>query len=494
MDSRGHMLRYLPHALLATGAIAGIPVALGWILAASGTVTSPLALIAITVAVSLLSFQAGAALWKRHPGGADLLFGEVMIWGWLRLLWSERRLARAVRRIGPADDADAAGPEERAERLRQLSAALEATDPYTHGHSRRVAHYSATIAKGLHLSPEEVARIHTAATVHDVGKLKTPATVLRKPGRLTDEEFDVIQRHPVDGADLVSVLDDPELTRSVLHHHERLDGSGYPAGLQGEQIPLGARVIAVADTFDAIASTRPYRSARTHREALTVLTSEAGTHLDPKAVRAFVGHYSDSRPLALWTVLAAVPERVAAALGGAVNASSAAVAGIAVAAAAAAGGTVVDLPRAAADAVPPAAFAEIAAVCDVPRAPAHASDSGARPASHTRAVPARSTAGPGAEAAPAPTLAAATVSADTDLPISAASVAPGGDQAPPSTSDPSAPPPSPTEPDPASPPPSPDESDPPVPPPAEPPPTCDLQVLPQLPLVCLDHAPPLGGS
>jgi hypothetical protein len=495
MEPNGHMLRYLPHALLATGLIAGIPVALGWTLAASGTVTSPLVLIGVTVAVSLLGFQVGAALWKRHPGAGDMLFGELMIWGWLRRLWSERRLARAVRRIGPADGADNAGPEERAERLRQLSAALEAADPYTHGHSRRVAHYSATIAKGLHLDPEEVARIHTAATVHDVGKLRTPATVLRKPGGLTDEEIDVIHRHATDGAEMVAVLDEPDVTLSVRHHHERLDGSGYPDGLRGIQIPLGARIIAVADTFDAIASTRPYRRARTHREALAVLTSEAGTHLDPHAVRAFVGHYSDSRPLAFWTVLAAMPERIAAAFGGALNAGSAAVAGLAVATVAAAGSAVADLPPAAA-APPTAAFAEITAVCEIPEASADAADSAARPAVRARAATPRRDARAVSEAGPTATLAGTAVSAGTAAPAPSTGVPDG--QAPP-TEAPSAetPPASPAEPEPPAPPPSTAEPDPPAPPPdappADAPPSCELPVLPQLQLVCLDHLPPSGG-
>ncbi len=480
------MLRYLPHALLATGLIAGIPVALGWILIASGAVTSAPLLIAVTVAVSLAAFQVGAAVWKRHPGAGDLLFGELMIWGWLRRLWSERRLDRAAHRIGPAVDAGGMDPEERAERLRELSAALEATDPYTHGHSRRVAHYSATIAKGLHLTPEQVSRIHTAATVHDVGKLKTPAKVLRKPGTLTDQEYHLVQRHAVDGAELVAVLDDPDLTRSVRHHHERLDGSGYPDGLEGEQIPLGARIIAVADTFDAIASTRPYRSARTHREALTVLSGEAGTHLDPKAVRAFVGHYSDSRPLAVWTVLAAMPERIAAAFGGAVNAGSAAAAGIAVAAVAAAGSTVAD-PARAADAAPTAAFAEIAAVCEIPEALADAPDSHARPASRARAAPPRRDARAAPAAGSAPTLTGTAVSAGTDAPAPAAAVPDDGGQAPPSEAAPAEAPPgsSSSGSPPPAPPPSSTESEPPAPPPTEPPsdaPQCTgLDVLAGLP-------------
>jgi HD-GYP domain-containing protein (c-di-GMP phosphodiesterase class II) len=481
------MLRYLPHVLLATAVIAGIPVALAWILIATDTVTSPLVLILVTVAVSLLAFQLGAAVWKRHSGTGELLFGELMIWGWLRRVWSEWRLDRVARRLGPAIASDRMTPHQRAERLRQLSTALEAADPYTHGHSRRVARYSATIAKGLHLPSGEVARIHVAAEVHDVGKVRTPAVVLRKPGRLTDEEFQVIQRHAADGADMVAALEDPDLTSSVRHHHERLDGSGYPDGLRGEEIPLGARIIAVADTFDAIASTRPYRSARTHREALAVLSGEAGAHLDPRAVRAFVDHYSDSRPLAVWTVLAMLPERVAAAFGGVLNAGSAAVAGIAVAATAAAGAAGA-APPAAAHPLPAAAF-----ICPVPDLAGHgatprSAGSSARPVSRDRSSPPRPASGAEPAPAPEPTLASAPVSVPSDA--AAPSAAPTGavasqpgDPAPSNPPDQPSPPPEPA--DPASPPPA--------EPPSDPPPSCNLEVVPQVPLVCLDGVLPPGG-
>ena len=484
MTSSGHLLRYLPHVLLATGLIAGVPIALAWILVATETVTSPVLLVVITVAVSVPTFQAGAALWKRHPRAGELLFGELMIWGWLRRLWSEWRLDRAVGRLGPAVGADTLGPKERAERLRRLSAALEAADPYTHGHSRRVARYSATIAQGLHLPAAQVARVHAAAEVHDVGKLKTPAHVLRKPGGLTDDELHLIQRHAADGAEMVAVLDDPELTRSVRHHHERLDGSGYPDALRGEEIPLGARIIAVADTFDAIASTRPYRRARTHREALAVLTGEAGMHLDPKAVHAFVGHYSDSRPLALWTVLAAVPERVAAAFGGALNAGSAAVAGIAVAAVAAAGASVAGPPPAAA-APSNIAFNEIAAVCEIPETAKDAPAPAARPAGRSRATPVRRDGRTTPIAEPA--LGGTVVSAVPGAPAPSTDVA--DSQAPATESQPTQASQDTTEAEPAEPSPTPDQPDPPPPPPADPPsdpPACDgLEVLAQVPLVCI---------
>ena len=166
------------------------------------------------------------------------------------------------------------------------------------------------IARGMGLPSEEVARVRAAAAVHDVGKLRTPKEILNKPGRLTNEEFDAIKRHSVDGAEMVAPLGDPALTVIVRHHHERLDGAGYPDHLAGDQIPLGARIVAVADTFDAVTSTRAYRGAARHREAIAILRHEAGTQLDPAAVRAFLSYYSGNRPALMWAMTVAGTRRV----------------------------------------------------------------------------------------------------------------------------------------------------------------------------------------
>ena len=206
--------------------------------------------------------------------------------------------------------------------LKELAAALEAGDPYVRGHSRRVARYATMIAVRMGLPPEEVDRIRTAAAVHDVGKVRTPIEVLHKPGRLTDEEYAVIKEHPVDGAHLVEALGDDGITAIVRHHHERLDGCGYPSGLSGEEIPLGARIVAVADTFDAITSARPYRSASPHRKALDILSKEAGTQLDADAVRAFRACYTGRRPFALWLTLLGFPQRLSTSLGNGTTASA----------------------------------------------------------------------------------------------------------------------------------------------------------------------------
>jgi hypothetical protein len=258
----------------------------------------------------------GQLLWEKRTGSADLLFSELMIWGYLRRWRNQRRLASAVDTLGsmsegPPDSIDRLSTRDQAKLLERLVAGMETRDPYLHGHSRRVARHSWMIARRMGLARAEVARIRTAAAIHDVGKIDTPKAILHKAGPLTIEEYEVIKRHPDDGARMSTVLGDAALTAIVRDHHERLDGSGYPNGLSGEAIPLGARIIAVADTFDAITSVRPYRPAGPHKKAIDILKNEAGTKLDPDAVRAFCRHYAGRGPLALWSSLTGLPARVA---------------------------------------------------------------------------------------------------------------------------------------------------------------------------------------
>lgn len=266
---------------------------------------------ASAVAVSVAIASAEAALWKRRRRSRDVVFADLMLWGWLRRCWTERHLARARDLY---DSARKAGPSVSIDLLERLSKLLEARDAYTHGHSQRVARHAECIARAMHISPVEIAKIRTAATVHDVGKLHTPREILNNPGRLTDAEFAVMKHHPGDGADMLAAVGDPEITAMVRHHHERIDGRGYPDGLVGSDIPLGARIIAVADTFDAIISARSYRSAGTHKKALDVLSNEAGSQLDGAAVAAFLSRYSARRSVAWFAFATAVPQRVFAVL------------------------------------------------------------------------------------------------------------------------------------------------------------------------------------
>jgi putative nucleotidyltransferase with HDIG domain len=215
--------------------------------------------------------------------------------------WSaERQLAAALQLLRGAGGTNDLSRGRRAELLTELAAELESRDPWTHGHSRRVAQHATLIAERMGLPERQIRIVRAAAELHDVGKINTPRAVLHKPGRLTEIELGLIELHPVDGAEIVSTLGDPDLTAMVRHHHERLDGSGYPDRLGAIEIPLGARIIAVADTFDAITSTRPYRAAKTDREALEILGEEAGVRLDPAGVTAFCECYADRQYQPLW--------------------------------------------------------------------------------------------------------------------------------------------------------------------------------------------------
>lgn len=297
---RPSALRYFPHVVVATGSVVALPVAVVWLLRARGAVTSTPACVVIAVALSLAASFAGSAYWKRRRHGGDILFSELLVWGWVRRLHVERQLQETVARLGHADTSERRG------QLVLLADALEIQDPYTAGHSRRVARHTELISRRMGLTGDELRRVVAAAAVHDVGKLYVPLEVLHKPGRLTEEEFAVVQRHAEDGAAMVAPLGDEELTAIVRHHHERLDGAGYPSGLQGEAIPLGARIVAVADAFDAIIESRPYRPGAAHKRALDILIQESRSQFDPAVVAAFVGGYDRRRSVVPWAMLGAV--------------------------------------------------------------------------------------------------------------------------------------------------------------------------------------------
>jgi hypothetical protein len=170
-----------------------------------------------------------------------------------------------------------------------LCQAVETKDYYTRGHSERVSRGSVMIAQEIGMRPERVGAIRYAGMLHDVGKLGVPTKVLQKAGDLTEEEFAAIQLHPMRGLEIVreiGFLD--EALAGIMHHHERMDGTGYPMGLAGSEIPEFARVISVADAFDSMTSTRSYRAARSIEEGVAELRRSAGSHFDPELVKAFI--------------------------------------------------------------------------------------------------------------------------------------------------------------------------------------------------------------
>jgi diguanylate cyclase (GGDEF)-like protein len=198
----------------------------------------------------------------------------------------------------------AAGPD-RAARYRaaaSLAKAVDARDVYTGSHSERVSDLAARIAVRLRLPEEQVELTRLAASLHDLGKLAIPEEILRKPGPLTDAERLVLERHPQIGYRMLESLGVDPVAEWVLHHHERWDGDGYPDGLFGEEIPIGARIIFVADAYDAMTSDRVYRERRSEDEALAELERCAGTQFDPRIVAALAAELGRTRLRALTAV------------------------------------------------------------------------------------------------------------------------------------------------------------------------------------------------
>ncbi len=176
--------------------------------------------------------------------------------------------------------------------IQALVASIDAKDPYTEGHSRRVSEFSVAIAEELSLSPELIHQVRIGSLLHDVGKIGVPDDILKKTGRLTEEEFSRMKEHPAIGG---AIMRQVRLLKHVLpaieEHHERLDGSGYPRGLRGEQISLLGRIVAVADVFDALTSDRPYRDGWSAGEALSYLHDHMKKHFSPDCVQALIRAY-----------------------------------------------------------------------------------------------------------------------------------------------------------------------------------------------------------
>lgn len=173
--------------------------------------------------------------------------------------------------------------------VRALAAAVDAKDPYTRGHSDGVATYALRIGEALRFSPEQMIALEMAAYLHDIGKIGISEDILLKPGKLTDAEMSQMRHHPLIGANILKPVAFPwPIAPIVRHHHEHYDGNGYPAGLKTEEIPILARVLTVADSFEAMVADRPYRRGRSQQEAMLELRRCSGTQFDPRIVEAFI--------------------------------------------------------------------------------------------------------------------------------------------------------------------------------------------------------------
>ena len=181
--------------------------------------------------------------------------------------------------------------------MRAMSSTIDARDAYTCGHSQRVGQTAAEIGTWIGLNAEECEQLYLTGLLHDVGKIGVPDRVLLKSGRLTDDEFELIKMHPEIGYRIIAPIAELSFTLpGILHHHERIDGRGYPHGLRGEKIHRSARILAVADAYDAMTSSRTYRSAMTPERARAILEEGAGTQWDHEIVCAFVALKDASQP------------------------------------------------------------------------------------------------------------------------------------------------------------------------------------------------------
>jgi len=182
-----------------------------------------------------------------------------------------------------------------------LAAALDARDTYTAGHSQRVAEYSLLIGRGAGLNREELDLLNKSALLHDIGKIGVRDSVLLKDGRLTDEEFEQIKKHPALGEEILKRVEPLEMMAPLLpgvrSHHERYDGRGYPDGLAGNDIPQLGRIIAVADAFDAMTSDRPYRSGMPLDKAISIITEGKGTQWDPYYAQIFIDAFYQNKEI-----------------------------------------------------------------------------------------------------------------------------------------------------------------------------------------------------
>jgi HD-GYP domain-containing protein (c-di-GMP phosphodiesterase class II) len=301
VDSR----RFLPHAIAATALVIVVPAVAVIQLSPLSGIPDILVSALLATGLSVMAGSICSTLWTGRSASREIPFGDLMLWAWARRVRAERRLARAGESI--ATDADAASE---LVALRRLSVVFEAREGLTHGHSGRVARHAERIARRMGVPDDQVERIEAAAAVHDLGLVRVPRAILAKGDDLTLDERGLVECHAVTGAEQVAAVADAETAAIVRHHHERYDGGGYPDGLAGAEIPLGARIVAVADAFDELVSAAPGVAPMSRRNALDALSSRGGRELDPDVVATFAAYYSGTRAIAAVAVAATAPQRM----------------------------------------------------------------------------------------------------------------------------------------------------------------------------------------
>jgi len=244
-----------------------------------------------------LSLSAGLACWPDDGvtqsdliRAADKALYHSKRTGGARVSLFSEAIPATLPKADSAEDKEALGI------IYALAAAVEAKDPHTYGHSRKVSQCSIALAKAIGLSSDDLAVLSTASILHDIGKIGIPDEVLRKKAALDADEWKLIRAHPKTGATIISHV--PSLTHcipAILYHHEHYNGSGYPEGLKGNAIPMHARIMAIADAFAAMTSVRPYREALRHDRVIEELKKGSGIKFDPELIDAFL-KIADSIP------------------------------------------------------------------------------------------------------------------------------------------------------------------------------------------------------
>jgi putative nucleotidyltransferase with HDIG domain len=174
--------------------------------------------------------------------------------------------------------------------VRALAHAVDAKSPWTRGHSERVTEYAVALGKEVDLPEKELERLELAGLLHDIGKIGTYDVVLDKPEKLTDEEFELVKKHPAKGEEiLLHIKQMRDILPAIRHHHEKVDGTGYPDGLKGDEIPLHAKILCIADSYDSMTADRPYRPAPGKEYAISELNKYAGSQFDSTLAKAFLG-------------------------------------------------------------------------------------------------------------------------------------------------------------------------------------------------------------
>ena len=269
----------------------------------SGRYPSLIPALVLVMTFTLIAVVVGAWLWDdRHPTSI-FSFGDLMLWNWWRRHRAEKRLVRNTQllgfeRTGAYRGDPIADQGDRLELLAEIADALDAKSSYTFDHTDRVERLAHDMGLALGLSEEQLKKLSTAAFLHDVGNIRIPEHILLKPGELTDADRRTVESHALLGAMMAYEVVTRDVADGILHHHERWDGDGYPNGLSGQKIPLYARVIAVAETYDALTSTRAHRESLSPAQALELLKTEAGAQFDPLVVEAL--EMVVPRPLALF--------------------------------------------------------------------------------------------------------------------------------------------------------------------------------------------------